>query len=110
MTRRLLFLLPLLTFGADGGFFACPCSPAAIPRRSVRSMVGRSARRASRLLAFAPGEPPLSDAMLRTGAGAGEFLRELVCALPGRASAVACASGSARALTIIGVAWKNKRE
>ncbi|MFO1160040.1 MAG: DsbE family thiol:disulfide interchange protein [Reyranellaceae bacterium] len=109
MTRRLLFLLPLLTLALMAGFFAWSLLAGRDPASIGSVMVGRSAPRFD-LPALAPGEPPLSDTMLRTGKPVLVNFFASWCAPCLAEHPLFMRLREREGATIIGVAWKNKRE
>ena len=66
MQRRLLFLLPLLTLALMASFFAWSLLAGRDPAAIGSVLVGRPAPRLD-LPALRPGDPPLTDALLKTG-------------------------------------------
>lgn len=109
MSRRLLFLLPLLTLALMAGFFAWSLLAGRDPASIGSVMVGRPAPKLD-VLALHPGDPPITDALLKSGkpvlvnffaSWCTPCLAEhpLFTGLKEREGAV-----------IIGIAWKNKRE
>ena len=109
MTRRLLFLLPLLTLALMTGFFAWSLLAGRDPASIGSVMVGRPAPRFD-LPALAPGEPPLTDAMLRTGKPVLVNFFASWCAPCLAEHPLFMRLKEREGTTIIGVAWKNKRE
>src|SRR5258708_9833770 len=66
MSRRPLFLLPLLTLALMAGFFAWSLLAGRDPAAIGSVLVGRPAPRLD-LPALRAGDPPLTDALLKTG-------------------------------------------
>ena len=66
MSRRLFFLLPLFTLALMAGFFAWSLLAGRDPASIGSVMVGRPAPRLD-LPALKAGEPPLTDALLKSG-------------------------------------------
>lgn len=109
MSRRLLFLLPLLTLALMTGFFAWSLLAGRDPASIGSVMIGRPAPRLD-LPALTPGEPPLTDAMLRTGKPVLVNFFASWCAPCLAEHPLFMRLRDREGATIIGVAWKNKRE
>ena len=86
--RRLLFLLPLLTLALMAGFFAWSLLAGRDPASIGSVLVGRPAPRLDLPRAARRRAAAHRRAAEDRQAGAGQFLRQLVRALPRRASAV----------------------
>lgn len=109
MSRRLLFLLPLLTLALMAGFFAWSLLAGRNPASIGSVMIGRPAPRLD-LPALAPGQPPLNDAMLRTGKPVLVNFFASWCAPCLAEHPLFMRLRDREGVPIIGVAWKNKRE
>lgn len=109
MTRRLLFLLPLLTLALMAGFFAWSLLAGRDPASIGSVMIGRPAPRLD-VPALTPGEPPLTDAMLRTGKPALVNFFASWCAPCLAEHPLFMRLRERDGATIVGVAWKNKRD
>lgn len=109
MTRRLLFLLPLLTLALMTGFFAWSLLAGRDPAAIGSVMVGRPAPRLD-VPALTPGELPLGDAMLRTGKPVLLNFFASWCAPCLAEHPLFMRLKDRDGATIIGVAWKNKRD
>mgnify|MGYP001084475576 CR=1 FL=1 len=109
MSRRLLFLLPLLTLALMTGFFGWSLLAGRDPASIGSVMIGRPAPRLD-LPALAPGEPPLSDAMLRTGKPVLVNFFASWCAPCLAEHPLFMRLRDREGATLIGVAWKNKRD
>lgn len=109
MSRRLLFLLPLMTLALMTGFFAWSLLAGRDPASIGSVMIGRPAPRLD-LPALAPGAPPLGDAMLRTGKPVLVNFFASWCAPCLAEHPLFMRLRDREGATIIGVAWKNKRE
>lgn len=109
MSRRLLFLLPLLTLALMTGFFAWSLLAGRDPASIGSVMIGRPAPRLD-LPALAPGQPPLNDAMLRTGKPVLVNFFASWCAPCLAEHPLFMRLRDREGATIIGVAWKNKRD
>ncbi len=109
MSRRLLFLLPLLTLALMTGFFAWSLLAGRDPAAIGSVMVGRPAPRLD-VPALTPGEPPLTDALLRTGKPVLVNFFASWCAPCLAEHPLFMRLRERDGATIIGVAWKNKRE
>jgi len=109
VSRRLLFLLPLLTLALMTGFFAWSLLAGRDPASIGSVMIGRPAPRLE-LPALVPGEPPLGDAMLRTGKPVLVNFFASWCAPCLAEHPLFMRLRDREGATLIGVAWKNKRE
>jgi cytochrome c biogenesis protein CcmG/thiol:disulfide interchange protein DsbE len=109
MSRRLLFLLPLLTLVLMTGFFAWSLLAGRNPASIGSPMIGRPAPRLD-APALASGEPALNDAMLRTGKPVLVNFFASWCAPCLAEHPLFMRLRDREGATIIGVAWKNKRE
>ena len=109
MTRRLLFLLPLMTLAMMTGFFAWSLLAGRNPAAIGSVMVGRPAPRLD-VPALTPGELPLGDAMLRTGKPVLLNFFASWCAPCLAEHPLFMRLKDRDGATIIGVAWKNKRD
>ena len=109
MTRRLLFLLPLLTLALMTGFFAWSLLAGRDPAAIGSVMVGRPAPRLD-VPALTPGELPLGDAMLRTGKPVLLNFFASWCAPCLAEHPLFMRLRDREGATLVGVAWKNKRE
>lgn len=109
MSRRLLFLLPLLTLLLMTGFFAWSLLAGRNPASIGSPMIGRPAPRLD-APALASGEPTLNDAMLRTGKPVLVNFFASWCAPCLAEHPLFMRLRDREGATIIGVAWKNKRE
>ncbi|WP_421995622.1 DsbE family thiol:disulfide interchange protein [Reyranella sp.] len=107
MSRRLVYLLPLATLVLMAGFFAWSLLAGRDPAAIGSVMVGRPAPRLD-VPALRPGEPPLGDALLRTGKPVIVNFFASWCT-PCLAEHPLFARLAERdGATVIGVAWKNK--
>jgi cytochrome c biogenesis protein CcmG/thiol:disulfide interchange protein DsbE len=109
MSRRLLFLLPLLTLALMTGFFAWSLLAGRDPASIGSVMIGRPAPRLD-LPALTPAAPPLTDAMLRTGKPVLVNFFASWCAPCLAEHPLFMRLRERDGATIIGVAWKNKRD
>ena len=109
MSRRLLYLLPLLTLALMTGFFAWSLLAGRDPASIGSVMIGRPAPRLE-VAALATGEPPLGDAMLRTGKPVLVNFFASWCAPCLAEHPLFMRLRDREGATLIGVAWKNKRE
>jgi len=107
--RRLLFVLPLLTLALMAGFFAWSLSSGRDPA-SIGSVVsGRPAPKLD-LPALRPGDPPLTDAALRTGKPVIVNFFASWCTPCLAEHPLFTRLAEREGATIIGIAWKNKRD
>jgi cytochrome c biogenesis protein CcmG/thiol:disulfide interchange protein DsbE len=109
MSRRLFFLLPLLTLALMAGFFAWSLLAGRDPTSIGSVMVGRAAPRLD-LPALKPGEPPLTDALLKSGKPVLVNFFASWCAPCLAEHPLFTRLKERERATIIGIAWKNKRE
>ena len=109
MSRRLLYLLPLLTLALMTGFFAWSLLAGRDPASIGSVMIGRPAPRLE-LPSLVPGEPPLGDAMLRTGKPVLVNFFASWCAPCLAEHPLFMRLRDREGATLVGVAWKNKRE
>jgi cytochrome c biogenesis protein CcmG/thiol:disulfide interchange protein DsbE len=109
MSRRLLFLLPLFTLALMAGFFAWSLLAGRDPASIGSVMVSRPAPRLD-LPALKPGDPPLTDAMLKTGKPVLVNFFASWCAPCLAEHPLFTRLKEREGATIIGIAWKNKRE
>jgi cytochrome c biogenesis protein CcmG/thiol:disulfide interchange protein DsbE len=107
MNRRLLFLLPLATLALMAGFFAWSLLAGRDPASIGSVLVGRPAPRLE-VTALREGEPPLTDALLKTGKPVIVNFFASWCT-PCLAEHPLFTRLAARdGAVIIGIAWKNK--
>jgi cytochrome c biogenesis protein CcmG/thiol:disulfide interchange protein DsbE len=109
MSRRLLYLLPLLTLGLMAGFFAWSLLAGRDPASIGSVMVGRPAP-ALNLPALQEGEPPLTAALLHTGKPVLVNFFASWCAPCLAEHPLFVRLRDREGATIIGIAWKNKRQ
>ena len=107
MNRRLLFLLPLLTLALMAGFFAWSLLAGRDPASIGSVMVGRPAPRLE-VGALRAGEPPLGDALLKTGTPTIVNFFASWCTPCLAEHPLFTRLAAREGATIIGVAWKNK--
>ena len=108
MSRRLVFLLPLLTLLLMAGFFAWSLLSGRDPASIGSVMVGRPAPLLS-LPALREGQPPLGDALLRTGKPVLVNFFASWCTPCLAEHPLFTRLREREGATIIGIAWKNKR-
>src|SRR5262245_57683065 len=108
MSRRLLFLLPLCTLALMAGFFAWSLLAGRDPASIGSVMVGRPAPRLD-LPALADGQPPLSDALLKSGKPVLVNFFASWCAPCLAEHPLFTRLREREGAAIIGIAWKNKR-
>ena len=108
MSRRLFFLLPLFTLALMAGFFAWSLLAGRDPASIGSVMVGRPAPRLD-LPALRAGEP-LTDALLKSGKPVLVNFFASWCAPCLAEHPLFARLKEREGATIIGVAWKNKRE
>ena len=107
MNRRLLFLLPLLTLALMAGFFAWSLLAGRDPASIGSVMVGRPAPRLE-VKALRDSEPPLTDALLRTGKPAIVNFFASWCTPCLAEHPLFTRLATRDGAVIVGVAWKNK--
>ncbi len=107
--RRLLFILPLLTLALMAGFFAWSLTSGRDPASIGSVVVGRPAPRLD-LPALRPGEPPLTDADLRTGKPVIVNFFASWCTPCLAEHPLFTRLREREGATIVGIAWKNKRD
>ncbi|MEA2814272.1 MAG: cytochrome c biosis protein CcmG, thiol:disulfide interchange protein DsbE, partial [Rhodospirillaceae bacterium] len=109
MQRRLLFLLPLLTLALMAGFFAWSLLVGRDPAAIGSVLVGRPAPRLD-LQALREGDPPLTDALLKSGKPVLVNFFASWCAPCLAEHPLFTRLGEREGAVIIGIAWKNKRD
>ena len=109
MSRHLLFLLPLLTLALMAGFFAWSLLAGRDPAAIGSVLVGRPAPHLD-LPALRAGDPPLTDALLKSGKPVLVNFFASWCAPCLAEHPLFTRLGEREGATIIGIAWKNKRE
>jgi len=109
MSRRLLFLLPLLTLALMAGFFAWSLLAGRDPAAIGSVLVGRPAPRLD-LPALRAGDPPLTDALLKSGKPVLVNFFASWCAPCLAEHPLFTRLSEREGATIIGIAWKNKRD
>src|SRR5215813_9143427 len=109
MSRRFLFLLPLLTLALMAGFFAWSLMAGRDPASIGSVMVGRPAPPLN-LPALQEGQPPLSDALFKTGKPVLVNYFASWCAPCLAEHPLFMRLKEREGATIVGIAWKNKRE
>src|SRR5216683_8285896 len=109
MSRRLLFLLPLLTLALMAGFFAWSLLAGRDPAAIGSVLVGRPAPRLD-LPALRAGDPPLTDALLKTGKPVLVNFFASWCAPCLVEHPLFMRLKEREGATIIGIAWKDKPE
>ena len=107
--RRLLFILPLLTLALMAGFFAWSLTSGRDPASIGSVVVGRPAPKLD-LPALRPGEPPLTDADLRTGKPVIVNFFASWCTPCLAEHPLFTRLAEREGATIVGIAWKNKRD
>lgn len=107
MNRRLLFILPLLTLALMAGFFAWSLMAGRDPASIGSVLVGRPAPRLE-VKALRDGEPPLSDALLRTGKPVIVNFFASWCTPCLAEHPLFTRLAQRDGAVVIGVAWKNK--
>ena len=109
MSRRLFFLLPLLTLALMAGFFAWSLMAGRDPASIGSVMVGRPAPHLD-LPALSPGEPPITDALLKSGKPVLVNFFASWCAPCLAEHPLFTRLSEREGAVIIGIAWKNKRD
>ena len=109
MQRRLLFLLPLLTLALMAGFFAWSLLAGRDPAAIGSVLVGRPAPRLD-LPALRAGDPPLTDALLKSGKPVLVNFFASWCAPCLAEHPLFTRLKERDGAAIIGVAWKDKPE
>lgn len=109
MSRRLLFLLPLLTLALMAGFFAWSLMAGRDPASIGSVLVGRPAPRLD-LRALRDDDKPITDALLRTGKPLLVNFFASWCTPCLAEHPLFARLAHREGATIIGVAWKNKPE
>ena len=107
--RRLLFILPLLTLALMPGFFAWSLTSGRDPASIGSVVVGRPAPKLD-LPALRPGEAPLTDADLRTGKPVIVNFFASWCTPCLAEHPLFTRLREREGATIVGIAWKNKRD
>ncbi|MFZ5782048.1 MAG: DsbE family thiol:disulfide interchange protein [Pseudomonadota bacterium] len=107
MTRRLLFLLPLLTLALMAGFFAWSLMAGRDPASIGSVMVGRPAPKLD-VPALREGEEPLTGALLRTGKPVLVNFFASWCTPCLAEHPLFTRLAEREGADIIGIAWKNK--
>ncbi len=107
--RRLLFILPLLTLALMAGFFAWSLTSGRDPASIGSVVAGRPAPKLD-LPALRPGEPPLTDADLRTGKPVIVNFFASWCTPCLAEHPLFTRLAEREGATIVGIAWKNKRD
>jgi cytochrome c biogenesis protein CcmG, thiol:disulfide interchange protein DsbE len=107
MSRRLLFLFPLATLALMAGFFAWSLMAGRDPAAIGSVMVGRPAPKLD-LPALRDGEPPLTDALLRSGKPAIVNFFASWCTPCLAEHPLFTRLAEREGAVIIGIAWKNK--
>ncbi len=109
MTRRLLFLLPLLTLAMMAGFFAWSLLVGRDPASIGSVMVGRPAPKLD-LRPLRVGDKPITDALLRTGKPTLVNFFASWCTPCLAEHPLFTRLAERDGATIVGIAWKNKPE
>ena len=107
MSRRLLFILPLLTLALMAGFFAWSLMAGRDPASIGSVLVGRSAPRLD-VKALREGDVPLTDALLKSGKPTIVNFFASWCVPCLAEHPLFTRLAEREGATIIGVAWKNK--
>jgi cytochrome c biogenesis protein CcmG/thiol:disulfide interchange protein DsbE len=109
MSRRLLYLLPLLTLALMAGFFAWSLLIGRDPAAIGSVVVGRPAPPLN-IPALQEGQPPLSDALFKSGKPVLVNFFASWCAPCLAEHPLFTRLKDREGAAIIGIAWKNKRE
>jgi cytochrome c biogenesis protein CcmG, thiol:disulfide interchange protein DsbE len=109
MTRRLLFLLPLLTLAMMAGFFAWSLLVGRDPASIGSVMVGRPAPKLD-LRPLRVGDKPITDALLRSGKPTLVNFFASWCTPCLAEHPLFTRLAEREGATIVGIAWKNKPE
>jgi cytochrome c biogenesis protein CcmG/thiol:disulfide interchange protein DsbE len=109
MSRRLLFLLPLMTLALMAGFFTWSLMAGRDPAAIGSVMVGRPAPRLD-LPSLEAGQPPLTDALLKTGKPVLVNFFASWCTPCLAEHPLFMRLKEREGAAIIGIAWKNKRD
>jgi cytochrome c biogenesis protein CcmG/thiol:disulfide interchange protein DsbE len=109
MSKRLLFLLPLLTLVIMAGFLAWSLMSGRDPASIGSVMVGRPAPRLA-APALRDGEPALTDALIKTGKPVLVNFFASWCAPCLAEHPLFTRLAERDRATVIGIAWKNKPE
>ena len=107
MNRRLLFLLPLATLALMAGFFAWSLLAGRDPASIGSVLVGRPAPRLD-VKPLREGEPPLTDALLKTGKPVIVNFFASWCTPCLAEHPLFTRLAERDGAVIIGIAWKNK--
>ena len=107
--RRAIFILPLLTLALMAGFFAWSLTSGRDPASIGSVMVGRPAPKLD-LVALREGEPALTDALLKSGKPVLVNFFASWCTPCLAEHPLFTRLAERDGATIIGIAWKNKRD
>ena len=108
MSRRLLYLLPLLTLAVMASFFAWSLLAGRDPASIGSVMVGRPAPPLN-LPALQEGQPPLEDKLIKSGKPVLVNFFASWCAPCLAEQPLLLRLKEREGATIIGIAWKNRR-